>query len=115
MVKFILSQLNMNEHFNNPNIFDTDKFSKICLAKLKDVIAEQWHSQLTGTSNDPNSTNKLRFYKLFKTSFNREKYLELIPDFQLRRCIKKFRCSDHRLEIKLGCHNNTKVNERAHM
>ena len=53
----------------------------------------------------------MRFYKIFKTSFNRQKYLELIPDFQLRRCITKFRCSDHRLEIELGRHNNIKINE----
>ena len=92
-VKCVLSQLNMEEHFYN---HDT------CLTKLKAIFEKQWHTRLTTTS-------KLRFYKLFKTSFSREKYLDFIPSFPLRKCLTKFRC---RLEVEVGRHNNIDANER---
>ena len=104
-VKCVLSQLNMEEHFYNHDIVDTDKFADICLTKLKAIFEKQWHTRLT-------STSKLRFYKLFKTSFSREKYLDFIPTFPLRKCLTKFRCSDHRLEVEVGRHNNIVANER---
>ena len=55
---------------------------------------------------------KLRFYKQFKTEPGREPYLDLINNYHLRQTITKFRCSDHRLEIELGRHNKTKLEER---
>ena len=42
-----------------------------------------------------------------------EPYLDLICNFQIRKCITKFRCSDHRLEIEIGRHKNKKVEERV--
>ena len=48
----------------------------------------------------------------FKTSFEKEKYLEFIPYFPLRKCLTKFRCSDHRLEIEIGRHNNIDASAR---
>ena len=35
-----------------------------------------------------------------------EPYLQTITDFHLRKIVTKFRCSDHRLEIEIGRHNN---------
>ena len=57
-------------------------------------------------------TSKLRFYKLFKTSFGKEPYLDHIKDFRLRKILTKFRCSDHILEIEVGRHKKLKVEER---
>ena len=57
-------------------------------------------------------SNKLRFYKLFKTSFVKEPYLNHIRDFKLRKTLTKFRCSDHILEIEVGRQKNLKVEER---
>ena len=57
-------------------------------------------------------SSKLRFYKLFKTSFGREPYLDHIKDYKLRKIITKFRCSDHILEVEAGRHKNLKVEER---
>ena len=111
-VKFLLTQMGMGEHFNNPCMSGSDVFSKLCLTKLKNIFIEQWHTQLTGICNESGSTNKLRFYKLFKTSFISERYLDLIPNFQLRRSITKFRCSDHGLEIEIGRHKNISVENR---
>ena len=69
-IKFLLSQMGMGEHFNNPYMSTSDVFSKLCLTKLRNIFNEQY-----------GSANKLRFYKLFKTSFNSERCLDLIPNF----------------------------------
>ena len=60
--------------------------------------------------NDPN-TSKLQFYKTIKNAHTFEKYLEL-PNFNDRKIIAKFRCSDHKLEIERGRYNKTVRNDR---
>ena len=73
---------------------------------------ELWHAQISGAHQEQNKTSKLRFYKLFKKNFEREPYLNLVPDFQMRKIISKFRCSDHVLNIEKGRHSNQKVEQR---
>ena len=46
------------------------------------------------------STGKLRFYKLFKTTFERQPYLNLPPHLQIP--ITKLRISCHPLQIETG-------------
>ena len=111
-VRFLLSTLGMDTHLCNPGMVTTEKFSNICASKLSNLCIIQWHRQMTGVSMRLGDTSKLRFYKLFKTSFKMEPYLNLIPNFQLRKCISKFRCSDHSLEIEVGRHKKLKVQER---
>ena len=98
-VKFLLGHIGLNIHFENPQMVKTEAFAKLCQVKLKDMFIKQWRHNIA-------NTGKLRFYRLFKTEFRREKYIDNIPNFQLRRCITKFRCCDHRLEIETGRHRN---------
>ena len=58
------------------------------------VFVQTWNSQLSS------STGNLRFYKLFKTAFEREPYLNLPP--HLRVPITKLRISCHPLQIETG-------------
>ena len=95
----------MQGYFDNPKTIRNTTFSKLCHAKLKGSCTAQWRSRL---ANEP----KLRFYRLFKTEFQFENYLEIIPSYQLRKSITKFRCSDHKLEIETGRHRNKPINER---
>ena len=104
-VKYLMSVLGLDAYFQNPEMIKTEAFAKLCLTKLKQKFTEQWHSKLM-------NTDKLRFYKLFKTNFRREAYLDLVSNFHLRRCITKFRCSDHTLKIETGRHTNLPVDER---
>ena len=104
-VKFLLGQIGLNAYFENPKMVKTEAFAKICLTKLKEKFIKQWKFKIA-------NTDKLRFYRLFKTEFRREFYLDLISNFQLRRCISKFRCSDHRLEIEVGRHRNIPAESR---
>ena len=64
-----------------------------------------WQINIAGSS-------KLRFYNLFKNSFAKESYLDLISNFKLRKVVTKFRCSDHSLQIEKGRHGNFNVKDR---
>ena len=77
------------------------------------VISEQWYNVIFGSEGSlHNQSSKLRFYKLFKTSFHREPYLDFVSDFKLRRKITKFRCIDHALEIVVVRHRKLNVEDR---
>ena len=72
---------------------------------FKDKYTLFWKNQIK------NST-KLSFYSTFKKDYNLEKYLNNIKDPNRIRLFSKFRISNHKLEIELGCYKNTPRNER---
>ena len=111
-VKYLLSKLGMNIHLDNPHLTSYNIFSKLCATKLRDLCISQWRSQLNGGPANSVGSNKLRFYKQFKNSFCLESYLNTVSNFYLRKCIAKFRCSDHVLEIETGRHKKLKVDDR---
>ena len=111
-VKFLLSELKLSEYYANPSLITGENFSNICKSRLKDLFMHQWSAHLTGESFSNSHSNKLRFYKLFKTAFKREPYLDDISNFYLRKRLTKFRCSDHKLEIEVGRHKNINANDR---
>ena len=92
-------------------ILDTASFNDIVRKRIKTHFINLWQSHVSGANLGPNESSKLRFYKLVKNSFEREPYLDLIPTFQMRKYITKFRCSDHILEIETCRHQNMKVEE----
>ena len=104
----------MDDHFRNPLLTNTHKFSKVCKERIKALFISQWRSQVNNGLPRQLGGNKLRFYKQFKTSFQMEPYLNLIDNFHLRKCISKFRCSDHVLELETGRHKQIKLEQRLH-
>ena len=112
-VKFLTQYLDMKNYFQNPSEVNTNLFVTTCKTKLKAKIAEQWGNYISNVGVDQNNGSKLRFYKTFKNSFDREPYLDLVSDFHLRKIITKFRCSDHPLEIEKGRHKKLKIEERV--
>ena len=88
----------MEEYLHNPAEITTKAFIRICSGKLKDYVIQQWR---TAVSNEYSKSGQ-RNYALFKTAFEMEPYLTNVNDFKMRKCICKFRCSDHKLEIELG-------------
>ena len=105
-VKFLLNELNMTNYLENPELITTEKFTRICKEKIKERFVQQWKSELNVQEH------KLRFYKLFKVSFDREAYLDNLNCFNLRKCVAKFRCSDHKLEVETGRHRKQRLEER---
>ena len=111
-VKFLLKLLHLEEYFLDPTTISTDKFRTMCQSKIKHAFIEQWKIAISRESFNNGKSNKLRFYSQFKTSFEREPYLDSVNNFDIRKTLAKFRCSDHTLEIESGRHRNTNVNER---
>ena len=55
---------------------------------------------------------KSNILQTFKSDFSREKYLDFVNCYKLRKVICKFRCSDHTLEIEIGRRKKIMENER---
>ena len=111
-VKFLLKFLGIENYFTNPTIVDTKKFTALCLTKFKQIFIDQWKMAISRERSSAGATNKLRFYSRFKTVFEFEPYLDYVNNFHVRKTIAKFRCSDHKLKIESGRHQNLEVNER---
>ena len=83
-----------------------EKLKELLSKKLHEKFSQEWSASISS------QTGSLRFYKTFKSDFAREKYLDFINCYKLRRVISKFRCSDHKLEIEIGRRKKVVENER---
>lgn len=72
--------------------------------KLKDQYLKKWYNYIN------NSSKRIR-YRIFKTTFVCEKYLNTLS-IKFRNILVKFRTSNHRLPIEVGRWNNLKRHER---
>ena len=52
---------------------------------------------------------KLRTYAIFKTHVQKDKYLSVIKDVEVRKCFMSFRISSHKLEIEKDRHRHKKL------
>ena len=87
-----LSNLSFANIWINPTSVPKGPFLAELEQRSRDQYVQTWISQLSST------TGKLRFYKLFKTAFEREPYVNLPP--HLRVPITKLRISCHPLQIE---------------
>ena len=62
--------------------------------RLKDQFIQKWHEIIS-------QGGKCTVYRIIKTSFGFESYLNELPDL-LRKYFTKFRCRNHRFPIKAG-------------
>ena len=99
-VHFLLKYLGLERLLQNVKEININQFQDECKKKLKEKFVQEWKEQLRKRNT------KLEIYGQIKDKFEREPYLEEIANFQLRKIITKFRCSDHKLEIEIGRHNN---------
>ena len=112
-VQHLLKFLGMDIFFLNPHLIGTSDFIMTCKKKLKEKFIDDWRVEISGIRKKNGENNKMRFYELIKKRFEREPYLDIIKNFNLRRTVTKFRCSDHALEIEIGRHNKLKIHERV--
>ena len=75
-------------------------FSPVVRRKL----INRFKANLTKTLSKSSDTNqgKLRNYAYFKTIFQKETYLSIINNVDIRKCSMSFRKSAHKLEIEVG-------------
>ena len=79
---------------------------------LKEEIKSQYRCWWLRKFANPDHSPKLRTFRLFKTSFGTSSYLDFGP-YYFRPALLRFRCSNHRLDIELGRHNNVPRQERS--
>ena len=89
---------------------DCNSFKIHCKELVRRKFIESWKCEL----NDLDKNPILRMYKLIKTNFSMEPYLNLIKEAKYRRSLTKLRLSSHNLEIERGRHTKpvTPVIER---
>ena len=70
-------------------------------SRLRNKFLSYWTDSIHSNFSKSNKAggNKLRTYKLFKTQFKREKYLDL-PNYSDRKLLAKLRIGAHRLRIE---------------
>ena len=71
----------------------------------------KWQEELFRDNSNSDHGNKLRTYRLFKSNFCFEKYLEW-GDYRKRKNITRFRLSAHDLEIEKGRYTGVKAHQR---
>ena len=98
----------------NHNVNHAPSPSDIKLIKknLKTRYSNYWMKNINEESAKPNNKKKLRTYKLFKTQFKEERYLNVIKNKDWKISLTKFRVSAHNLLIETGRHHNIKVEDR---
>ena len=73
------------------------------MTRFRDQYIQNWNSQLSRTSSRKGSAgNKLRTYRLFKTTFELEPYLYLTKIIKHLVALTRLRISCHSLEIERG-------------
>ena len=104
---FSLKSLLDNLGFSNIwSAFNSDvNYIPIFKQRLCDQYVQEWNTSIT---NQP----KLDSYRLFKTEFKYEKYLDAVSNVSMRKEFSKLRLSSHCLEIETGRYVNIDRNER---
>jgi hypothetical protein len=94
--------------------FDKNKMlNDVCTALMNSHIV-QWQTDLNRyTGVNGTNHNKLRTYRLFKSSYDTELYCKLQLPYCHRSALSKFRCGVAPLRIETGRYTNMPVAERV--
>ena len=79
---------------------DVNVFKQKCQETLERKFILDWQNEIVDDSKHP----ILKTYKMFKSEFKFEPYLELLKDPKYRIAVSKLRASSHMLEIERGRH-----------
>ena len=82
-----------------------------CIRKAKEKLleTEKLYSCLTSNGKDVNNENKLRIYRLYKSTFQTETYVKLNMSRDQRRILSKFRSCNLPLAIETGRYTKPKT------
>jgi len=104
-IYFLLHQIGIDK-----NRINSDDLIQMLKNKLVQRYKKRWAGIISDIAN--NQTGKLRTYALFKTYIYKEKYLSVIKNREVRKCVTAFRISAHQLEIEMGRYKNVPLNSR---
>ena len=104
-VNFLLKQLGISTKVAYQQNFSSHVKTKL-INRFKENLAYN-----LAQSKETNQ-GKLSTYALFKNVFQKEKYLSVIKDTDIRKCFMSFRISSHKLEIERGRYKTLPVKDR---
>ena len=106
-IQNILSQIEMNDVFQNLDKLEDDHAGLLSLANQR--LHENKSTSLMSDIRLCDGTSKLRNYKCFKTTLGLEPFLFQLKNQKMVTTLSRFRLSSHPLEIELGCHAQPKI------
>lgn len=104
-VKHVLFRYGFGFVWISQEIGDTNMFLKLFKQRLIDCCTQQWYENITNSS-------RCFHYNKFKSLLNVERYLLIEIPFKHKKAFCNFRCSNHKLGIEIGRHNNIPREER---
>ena len=107
-VKSLLNDIQLFDHRKTQKIHCIKSFRKDVENYIKALFTNKWKHDISCSGLYP----KLRSYATFKLTFHIEPYLLLLKKLRDVSALAKCRLSSHSLQIELGRHNNTPVNNR---
>ena len=108
-IQNILSQIEMNDVFQNLDKFEDDHAGLLSLVNQR--LHENKSTSLISDIRLYDRTSKLRNYKCFKTTLGLEPYLFQLKNQKMTTSttLSRLRLSSHPLEIELGRHARPKI------
>ena len=108
-----MKALSFDNLFSSPSCYSSPYVERMFKAKIRESFIQYWNSELNiADVNSMRNSKGLRTYKMFKSKFAMEDYLINLHDFESRKIVAKFRCSDHTLMIETGRHKKIDLEER---
>ena len=102
--------MNMSEYFMLPN-FNPDLLD---IAMVKSYVSSMKQEYISYWQNTLQHSQKLEFYRSFKTDHTSSSYLDLTRGTAGRRALVKLRISNHKLMIEIGRYNQTTRDNHRH-
>ena len=103
-IKSILCSLGFSGIWYSQSFCNSKWLRSAVKQKLKDTYIQKWYSLLEVSSSSNN-------YKLFKTTFERSAYINILPTNMCKRLFA-FRCRNHRFPVEVGRWRGQPYNER---
>ena len=103
-ITFLKSKVVGLDKIKSPSL---SSYAQSCKRVLKEHFLKSWDSDKLS-----HCEGKLSTYTTFKTNFGFENYLKILPYFEDRRRLTKFRLSAHKLLIETGRYKGIPRNER---
>ena len=107
-----MKAMSLDNIFSSPSYYSSVYVERMFKAKIRESFIQYWNSELNIADVNSVPNSKLCTYKMFKSKFAMEDYLINLHDFESRKIVAEFRCSDHTLMIETGRHKKIDLEER---
>ena len=111
-IKLSMKAMSLDNMFSSPSYYFSVYVERMFKAKIRESFIQYWNSELNIADVNSIRNSKLRTHKMFKSKLAKEDYLINPHDFESRKIVAKFSCSDHTLMIETGRHKKIGLDER---